>query len=64
MRTLQRDGSSRETVEAIIDSQISRSERLKRADDIISNESDLEALAIDVLAKHHAYCAMAEDAGG
>ncbi len=64
MRTLQRDGSSRETVEAIIDSQISRSERLKRADDIISNESDLEALAIAVLAQHHAYCAMAEDAGG
>jgi len=64
MRTLQRDGSSRETVEAIIDSQIPRSERLKRADDIISNESDLEALAKAVLAQHHVYCAMAEDARG
>lgn len=63
-RTLQRDGSKRETVEAIIDSQIPRSERLKRADDIISNESDLETLAKAVLAQHQTYCAMAEKARG
>ena len=63
-RTLQRDGSKRETVEAIIDSQIPRSERLKRADDIISNESDLETLAKAVLDQHQTYCAMAEKARG
>ncbi len=35
-----------------------------RADDIISNESDLEALAKAILAQHHVYCAMAEKARG
>jgi dephospho-CoA kinase len=34
-----------DTIEAIIEAQISRPDRLARADDMISNESDLASLA-------------------
>ena len=38
-RTMARDNSSKDQVEAIISSQISRTDRIKLADDIIENES-------------------------
>ena len=61
-RTLQRDRSSLETIEAIIEAQIARPDRLARADDIISNESDLASLADAVLAQHKQYCVMGKAA--
>ena len=59
-RTLRRDGSSQATVEAIIDSQISREERLARADDIISNKGTLEDLARAVDQQHARYLQLSE----
>jgi dephospho-CoA kinase len=59
-RTLRRDGSSQATVEAIIDSQISREERLARADDIISNQGTLEDLARAVDQQHARYLQLSE----
>lgn len=59
-RTLRRDGSSQATVEAIIDSQISRAERLARADDIISNKGTLEDLARAVDQQHARYLQLSE----
>lgn len=59
-RTLQRDGSNRDTIKAIIASQISRKERLARADDIISNEDGLDALEEAVIAQHRRYLANIE----
>ncbi len=59
-RTLRRDGSSQATVEAIIDSQISREERLARADDIISNQGTLEDLARAVDKQHARYLQLSE----
>ena len=61
-RTLQRDRSSLETIEAIIEAQIARPDRLARADDIISNEADLASLADAVLAQHKQYCVMSKAA--
>lgn len=43
-RASQRDGVSIEQIRRIIASQISRDDRLKRADDVIDNTSDLAAL--------------------
>ncbi|MDF1767013.1 MAG: dephospho-CoA kinase [Gammaproteobacteria bacterium] len=54
-RTLSRDGSSRETIEAIIASQIDRETRLARADDVISNEDSIEALHRAVDSQHEKY---------
>ena len=59
-RTLRRDGSSQATVEAIIDSQITREERLARADDIISNQGTLEDLARAVDQQHARYLQLSE----
>lgn len=59
-RTLRRDGSSQATVEAIIDSQISREDRLARADDIISNQGTLEDLARAVDQQHARYLQLSE----
>ena len=61
-RTLLRDGSSEQTVEAIIASQIGRKERLARADDVIRNEGDLKELQAAVKAQHLLYSAMLERA--
>lgn len=61
-RTLLRDGSSEQTVEAIIASQIGRKERLARADDVIRNEGDLKELQAAVKAQHLLYLAMLERA--
>lgn len=59
-RTLRRDGSSQATVEAIIDSQISREERLARTDDIICNQGTLEDLARAVDQQHARYLQLSE----
>ena len=43
-RVMQRDHCSRAHVEAIIAAQIGREERLKRADDVIENHSDIKSI--------------------
>ena len=43
-RTLKRDGVSKEQVQSIISAQISRSERLNLADEVIVNDGSLEDL--------------------
>ena len=58
-RTCQRDGNSPELVQAIMDSQLSRVERLQRSDDRIDNESnDFDALRERVRQLHITYLAL------
>lgn len=55
-RTIARDTSSREEVQRIIASQMSREQRLKHADDIICNrDTDLETVRKKVLKLDHHY---------
>lgn len=58
-RTSQRDGVAASQVQRIIDSQISREQRLTKANDIITNSSDLSDLHQQVTKLHTKYCAMA-----
>jgi dephospho-CoA kinase len=58
-RTLNRDGSSQQTIEAIIASQISREKRLAAADDVLENEKDSMHLKKSVDALHQLYMAIA-----
>jgi len=48
-RLMQRDNSSSEQAEALIRTQASRQERLLIADDVISNNSDLQSLKQQVI---------------
>ena len=58
-RTCQRDGNSPELVQAIMDSQLSRVERLQRSDDRIDNEgNDFDALRERVRQLHITYLAL------
>ena len=58
-RTCQRDGNSPELVQAIMDSQLSRVERLQRSDDQIDNEgNDFDALRERVRQLHITYLAL------
>jgi len=54
-RATARDGNSAEQIERIMATQLSREERLKRADDVIHNHNDLSELQaqIDELHKHY-----------
>lgn len=54
-RTLQRDRLSPSEVRAIIDTQISRVSRLQAADDVITNDGDLEQLRKQVEHLHQRY---------
>ncbi|MGL4315526.1 MAG: dephospho-CoA kinase [Pseudomonas sp.] len=54
-RTMSRDQSSEEQVRAIIQAQASREERLRHADDILSNDRDLAWLNSEVERLHHFY---------
>lgn len=58
-RTQARDGRSIEEIRAILAAQIDRSQRLKQADDCITNNGDLAALKAQVEALHHKYLALA-----
>ncbi|MGN0920726.1 MAG: dephospho-CoA kinase [Cellvibrio sp.] len=59
-RASQRDGVSVEQIRRIIASQISRDDRLKRADDVIDNTSDLTALDNICRQLHAAYLSFAK----
>ncbi|TNF38384.1 MAG: dephospho-CoA kinase [Gammaproteobacteria bacterium] len=54
-RTIARDQRSREQIEAIMQSQASRQQRLKIADDIIHNTGDPDMLRHSVTELHHFY---------
>jgi len=58
-RATARDGVTRAQVEAILGAQVSRSERLAAADDVLSNEASLDALRVRVHALHDRYLALA-----
>ena len=58
-RTMQRSGLARADVQAIIAQQISRSQRLQLADDIIRNETDLPALSAQVAQLNKKYLTIA-----
>jgi len=58
-RTMQRDRSSRETIEAIIAAQMPRVARREAADDIIDNDAGLDALTRQVDRLHESYLVMA-----
>ena len=54
-RTLLRDNTSEQQVQAILKAQASREERLSHADDILVNDSDLKTLQTEVERLHHFY---------
>ena len=58
-RAAQRDGSSAQTINQIIASQISRDKRIAAADDIIDNSRTLESLRSQISTLHQRYLAMA-----
>ena len=55
-----RDGSSAAQAQAILDAQASRTARLKAADDVIRNESDVADLRQQVEALHRRYLELAQ----
>jgi dephospho-CoA kinase len=57
-RTCHRDNNDPKQVQAIIEAQISRDERLKKADDVIENQYDLSHLHEEILKLHQAYLKM------
>jgi dephospho-CoA kinase len=57
-RTLKRDGVSKEQVQAIINSQISRNDRLNLADEVIINDGTLEDLEIAVKILHEKFLSL------
>lgn len=59
LRTSSRDQSSADVIDAIIKSQISRHERLIRADDIIENSGSLTQLDNQVFKLHQFYLSLA-----
>ena len=58
-RVTQRGGLAADAVRAVIASQVSRAERLRHADDIVRNETDLVTLRADVVALHRKYLQLA-----
>lgn len=58
-RVRSRDGKSETEIQAILDAQASRSQRLAAADDRLTNNGDLASLRIQVEALHERYLALA-----
>lgn len=54
-RTISRDTINKVQVEAILKKQISRDDRLAKADDIVDNQGQIETLKTQVLALHKKY---------
>lgn len=57
-RTQRRDGTPLETIMGILQAQVSREERHAAADDLISNDSDLEALKSQVDSLHQKFLSL------
>jgi dephospho-CoA kinase len=62
LRTMQRDGVSREHAEQIISAQATREARLAVADDVIDNNGAPDAISSDVARLHAAYLGYASQA--
>ena len=60
-RLRQRDGTSREQAEAILRAQAPRATRLKAADDVISNDTDVDSVKTQVAALHRRYLKLAAE---
>ena len=58
-RAMARTGMDEQTAHAIMASQLSRQERLRRADDVIANDADVLHLRQQVDALHKKYLALA-----
>lgn len=54
-RARQRDGTDESQIQAIIDSQISREQRLKWADDVLKNDGPIESLDSEIARLHQRY---------
>ena len=54
-RAAHRDNSSEDQVKQILQSQVSRDERIKKSDDVIVNEGNLESLKLQVQTLHKIY---------
>ena len=61
-RTVARDDTDSEGVEAIIKTQASRQQRLEKADDVIINDGSLQKLKKEVEALHQHYLTLSEGA--
>ncbi|WP_226565748.1 dephospho-CoA kinase [Shewanella chilikensis] len=59
-RTIERDMVSKEQVQSIINSQSDRQSRLDKADDVIDNQGEIDALQAQVLALHNKYLQLAD----
>ena len=54
-RTLLRDNTTEQQVQAILKAQASREDRLRHADDVLVNDNDLKALQTEVERLHNFY---------
>ena len=59
-RAISRDGGSEATIKAIINSQISREDRISLADDIIDNEQNLQSVQTQLKKLHQNYLNLAK----
>tara|TARA_Y100001934_G_scaffold129554_1_gene157235 strand:+ start:1488 stop:2090 length:603 start_codon:yes stop_codon:yes gene_type:complete len=59
-RTISRDGGSEGTIKAIMDSQISRDDRINLADDIIDNEQNFQSVQTQLKKFHQNYLNLAK----
>ncbi len=59
-RALSRDGSDQAVIEAMIESQMDRQQRLQRADDVINNEAETALLEERVKQLHEHYLKLAQ----
>jgi dephospho-CoA kinase len=62
-RVITRSGLTEHEVRRIMDAQLPRAERLRQADDVLSNDDDIESLHRRVEALHERYLAAAANAG-
>jgi dephospho-CoA kinase len=58
-RAIARTGMDERMARAIMDTQLSRQERLRQADDIIRNDGDIDGLERQVRSLHEKYLALA-----
>lgn len=63
-RAIARDGNTKAQVQAIMRAQISRTERLAKADTVIMNDSDVETLRHKIMALHQILLAQAKKVVG
>ena len=63
-RVVERSGLTAEAVQAIMANQVSRTERLRRADDVVHNDGDLATLRSMVKALHRKYLDLAKNPAG